>query len=252
MAIIVLNNYFEAYARMAAEGYPHKLAGRGDKVEMTNFVNDIILQRLNPRPSDSLLDVGCGDGLLLRKCIDRVSSAVGTVATLEEAECVKKVLPSEVVVAQINRLQFDGERIDKVVCNGVLFLVETETEVKQGLLEIHRVTKPGGMVWIGEIPDINEFSNSYRGKSIFGLLLFLLRRHSVRAFLGMCRRLIRCALGLEDVVLHNFGHYFASPSEFVSLAKGCGLHLKEFFRHQDGDGKYSATRYDYIFVRPYQ
>jgi SAM-dependent methyltransferase len=257
MAIVRLRSYSEAFRYNAAKVKLYEFAGRGDKLDRTTFVNARIVSRLSLDPADVVLDIGCGDGCLLQMAQRKVARAIGTVPTHEELDRLTKILPfAELPVGQVQNLPLESSLASKVVCNSVFLLLESEDEVEKGLREIVRVAKPGALIWVGEIPEADEFAyfGSYRGDSIPGLLWFLWRRHGARTLLGMCRRLLRSGLGGEDIVLHAYQHYYADPKHFLALAAGCGLTLVEYSRHQEaadamGRPVDSKLRYDYLFTR---
>jgi hypothetical protein len=63
----------------------HILAGRGSFRETTEFVNRRIFDELSFRPEDCFVDIGCGDGLLLRLAMESgVGTAIGLNATEDE------------------------------------------------------------------------------------------------------------------------------------------------------------------------
>ncbi|HMK21276.1 MAG TPA: methyltransferase domain-containing protein [Terriglobales bacterium] len=67
------------------------LALRGkDKQEVTRRIQEKILRAVELRPGDDLLDIGCGDGTLLRLAQEHgARSAYGVHATEEEAAIVR-------------------------------------------------------------------------------------------------------------------------------------------------------------------
>ena len=69
------------------------LALRGkNKHAVTRQIQARILQEVALRPDDDLLDIGCGDGTLLRMAqAERIRNATGLLATEEEAALVRKL-----------------------------------------------------------------------------------------------------------------------------------------------------------------
>jgi cyclopropane fatty-acyl-phospholipid synthase-like methyltransferase len=65
----------------------HKFSGRGSDCVLTEFINQRILAELAIDVHDRLVDIGCGDGTLLRAALQAgVSSAIGLSGAEEEAE----------------------------------------------------------------------------------------------------------------------------------------------------------------------
>jgi hypothetical protein len=117
-----------------------------------------------------------------------------------------------------------------------------------------RIARPGATIWIGEIPEIDEYAyyGMYRGTSILRLQWHLLRHNGVRSFLGIIRRWLRALIGHEQIILNSAGIFYAGPQQMISMAEACGLRLKNYFRHKELDGSgnvvNSQWRYDYVFT----
>jgi SAM-dependent methyltransferase len=255
MPIIRVSDHVEAYRIRALAPDLHQMAGRDHKEALTQFVNSEILHAMDLEAADVFLDVGCGDGCLIRQ-VAGVSQRIGIVPTKEERDRLTAMLPNvDLYVGLAQKLPLGSGTATKIVCNSVLLLMKSEHDVVEALREIARVAKPGAMIWIGEIPTIDEFAQykMYCGTSIAGLLWYLLKNHGVRTFLGMCRKLIRSTLGREALVLNSARLYNSSPDHFIALAEGCGLRLDNYFKHRelDSEGRIvdSAYRFNYVFWR---
>jgi hypothetical protein len=177
------------------------------------------------------------------------------VSSVEEEQKLKATFPGlSVVASDVRSLPFESGSASKIVCNGVLLYMPREDEMTAALREIARIARPGATIWVGEIPDVDEYAHYgiYRGSSMLGLLWHVLMHNGLRAFLGMVRRWARAVFGDERIVLNSAGIFFAGPEKMVALAEGCGLRLKTYFRHKELDdaGKPvdSQFRYDYIFT----
>jgi hypothetical protein len=72
---------------------PHDLALRGkDKHETTKIIHQQIADAVGLHSEDALVDIGCGDGSMLRLASQAgVRSAIGLLATNEEVEIVRKL-----------------------------------------------------------------------------------------------------------------------------------------------------------------
>jgi hypothetical protein len=253
MAIIKVNNYVDVYKMRAHSSDPHKLAGRDGREAVTDFVTSQILERLDLQPQDILIDIGCGDGRLLKNSVG-VASRIGTVGSTDECMLLKKSMPDITFKACLaTGLHLETASATKIVCNGVLLYMQSTDEVEQALSEIKRIAKPDALIWVGEIPAANEYAEykMYIGDSVLGLLWFLLRNHGLRTFLGMCRKLIMSLFGQDQVVLNSAGIYWSSPQNFIALAERHGLRLETYFKHREfnanGDPADSKYRFDYIF-----
>src|SRR6266404_4069291 len=101
------------------------------------------------------------------------------------------------VVGLAQKLPLESESASKIVCNGVLLLLGTETKVTSALQEIARVAQRGARIWIGEVPAANEFEHFkvYSGGTVPGLLWHQLRHKGLRPFLGTCKSAVRSIVG---------------------------------------------------------
>lgn len=255
MPVLCIDNYDDAYRIRAACDDIHELAARPNKKPLTEFVNRRILNALELAPDDVLVDVGCGDASLLRMAEGLAAKNVGVVATVEEKRRLEASFPGfRFVASSAQELPLESRVASKVVCNAMLLYLRSESEVQAALRQMSRIARSGAMIWVGEIPEIDEYAHYgiYRGNSMVAYLWHLLRHNGLRTFAGMIRRWLKAVTGSEQIVLNSAGLFCAAPEKVISLAESSGLRLKTYFRHQelDGEGKIvdSPFRYDYIFT----
>ena len=105
----------------------HDLALRGrDKKEMTRLIHEHIVEAVGLRAQDDLVDIGCGDGILLRMAGELgVRSAVGLLATEEEVALVRRT-GVDVRQGLTDQLPLPDASASVVVCNSVLLIVPRE------------------------------------------------------------------------------------------------------------------------------
>jgi len=253
MPIVKVDSYVEGYRLRSHAPELHTLAARDGRENVTDFVNGRILQQIDPQPAEVLVDIGCGDGCLLRKAV-HVQTRIGTVGTRDERERLQKAIPDvSFKVGLAHDLPLETASADKVVCNGVVMYLGTEERVTLALREMRRIAKPDALVWIGELPAVDEYSEykMYLGDSVLGLLWHCLSKLGWRTFLGMCRKLLKAAFGGEEVILNSASLYYSIPEHFIALAKNCGLKLESYTKHREldrqGSEMESPYRYNYIF-----
>lgn len=136
-----------------------------------------LIKILGIKKSDSIVDIGCGNGLLADKLISCVKNI-----TLVEANInlirflIDKYADTDVKI--IHTLSSDlheisSESCDKVICLGVLQYCNNK-EVIKTVKEALRICKKDGLVYFGDIFNadvINDFRdgmNSFRSKFIAG------------------------------------------------------------------------------------
>ncbi len=254
MSVIRVDNFIDAYRIRAHAPDIHAMAAR--RKEATEFVSECVLQALELEATDTLVDIGCGDGCLLRMAEGMVAKRMGIVATEDEKKRLEPTMRGAAIVKGLcQQLPLPSESASKVVCNGVLFYLSSADEVRASLREMARIARPGARVWVGEIPIVDEFEKfgMYCGSSVIGLLRHTLVTNGPRAFLGMLRRLAKSLVGRDQVVLNSARLFHATPEEFVKLAEGSGLRLESYSRHRDidkeGNPVVSQLRYDYLFCK---
>ena len=106
------------------------------------FVADLgmpVVELLDPQPVERILDLGCGDGALTAKLVDRGCSVVGVDSSAEQIEAARK-LDLDAHVTDGHALDFEGE-FDAVFSNAALHWMGHPDEVIAG---VRRALKPGG------------------------------------------------------------------------------------------------------------
>lgn len=215
----------EAYRRYAARENLHDMSGRIGQPCVTKLINDNIIKAISPREGDTIVDIGCGDGSLLAAIKETLNNV-----------CLYGVLPTDEEVLRVqternNRIKFSrgiatdtplpSAIADKIVCNGVLIYVPRR-KYRVALSEFHRIVKPGGLVFIGELLETNERHTN----SLFARLKIFVKY--IRSRISWCAR-----------------------NEFIKIAKESGLELVEDFQHRhftpDGAPYDLETRRDYVF-----
>jgi ubiquinone/menaquinone biosynthesis C-methylase UbiE len=132
----------EEYARLAPE-YDAKWAFY---IEATTRET---LARLHLRPSDRLLDVGCGTGILLHRLSRQHPAAqlAGVDPVPEMLAVARRRVPPEILLREgwAERLPFDDGQFDVVLSSNVFHYVR---QPATALREMSRVLSPGGRLVI--------------------------------------------------------------------------------------------------------
>jgi ubiquinone/menaquinone biosynthesis C-methylase UbiE len=242
------NDYLE-YCRETAKKArdPHDLALRGrEKKEITKLVHEQIAEATGLRSGDDLVDIGCGDGSMLR-IAERVgaSSAIGFLATEEEVALLRR-FGLNVQQALTNRLPLADASASVIVCNSVLLVVPRE-QIPTSLQEIFRIAKPAARIFLGEIPRQEQRDPTPPFNTRRELLSHLYRKHGFRTWFGMLRRMAYRQLTGQSALV-NTGtaiSFWATPEEFVAMAQAAGLRLVRYEQCA-----HYTTRNSYLFTKP--
>jgi arsenite methyltransferase len=138
---------------------------------------DGLLDRLTLDPSATVLDAGCGHGLLLIGAAHRVPSgrAVGVdiwsqrdqgensaAATLANAAAEGVADRVEVRDADIRELPFPDASFDAVVSNLVIHNISGRDQRRRAINEFVRVLRPGGQIGIMDLGHVGQYADDLR------------------------------------------------------------------------------------------
>jgi ubiquinone/menaquinone biosynthesis C-methylase UbiE len=220
------------------------LALRGkNKRDVTQRIHEAIVREVNLSAGDDLVDIGCGDGTLLRMARNSgAASAFGFLATEEEVAVVRR-LGFNVQQGFTDRLPIATESASVVVCNSVLLIVPRE-RIPASLREIYRIARPQARIYLGEIPVEPGPAPEPQFDSARETLSYLYRRYGFRTWFGMLRRMLYWKLTGKPMVIRSGASisFYAQPHEFIAMAKDAGLDLVRYWPHQ-----FPAGRYNYLF-----
>jgi arsenite methyltransferase len=131
-------------------------------------IRDRVLDRAELAPGETVLDVGCGDGLIAFGALERGAALVVFSDVSQDLLDESRRLAEELGVLDRSRFvraaaddlrELSAESVDVVTTRSVLIYVED----KEGAFrEFHRVLRPGGRVSIFEpINRLNRFGRAY-------------------------------------------------------------------------------------------
>lgn len=183
-----------------------------------------ILQELDARDSDKILDCGCGDGFYLHlisqiSCCELFGLDVDPNA-LKSAE--RNLAGRNITLMQgdVNFLPFDGSFFDKIILSEVLEHIPDDTTA---LREVRRTLKPGGILLI-TVPNRNY---PFLWDPVNKTMEFLTKRHIKNGFwsgiwhqhlrlytLNEVKALVEKA-GFEVVKIQGLTHYCLPFNHFL-------------------------------------
>lgn len=131
----------DAYAQWAGSYDADAAANLAVLVE-----SDVVLESIDPKPEDVILDAGCGTGRYIGQLMDRCT-IVGFDSSPEMLEIARSKYPTvELTQADLTAsLPYPDAMFHKVLSSLVLSHVR---DLKAVLAEFRRVVKPGGLIFI--------------------------------------------------------------------------------------------------------
>jgi len=244
--MIARSEDYVEYCREAARDLRdvQDLALRGKNTgEITRRINEHIAREVGLSPGDDLVDIGCGDGTLLRLAQESgVASAIGLLATEEEVAIVRR-LGFRVQQGFTDRLPIADESASVVVCNNVLLVVPRE-RIPASLREIYRIAKPQARIFLGEIPFVPGPPPEPEFASVCETLSYLYRKHGLRTWFGMLRRIAYWKIAGKPMIIRGGASvsFFAGQQEFIAMVEAVGLELVRCWPHD-----WPVGRYNYLF-----
>lgn len=131
-------------------GYDHPLA-QLTEAGLKDLVGKIS-SLLNLQTTDSLLDIGCGAGLLTRE----LESHADIVCAVDANKTMLDHAPARLnrTLGEAGSLPFADASFDKTLCHSVIQYFPDLHYASRSLQEMARVTKPGGLCLVMDIPDL--------------------------------------------------------------------------------------------------
>lgn len=212
----------------------HDLSLRGRHLNsLTELIYRQIADTVAIGPPDDLVEIGCGDGALLRIAAERgVHSAIGFLATDEEVSLLR---PTGLDVRQAlsHQLPLPDQCASVVICNNVLLNVPPAL-IPASLSEICRIARPDARIYIGEIPGARPIDPTPEFRTRSEALAYMYKRHGLRTWFGMFRRMAWWQLTGQPAVLSpgTATAFYASPEECTVLAHDAGMEVIRHWPHE--------------------
>ena len=164
-----------------------------------------LLDLIELRPDENVLDLGCGRGLLLIGAAKRLTSGRATGLDLWSADDLTGNSPEaalenarregvaervEVKTGDMRKMPFPDASFDAIVSNVAIHNIYEREGRAEAMREIARVLKPGGRVMIHDIRHVNQYASEltqlglnrveHRGSTVLRIFLFLVTFGSLR------------------------------------------------------------------------
>ncbi len=136
------------------------------------YESALLLEFLNPRPDDSILDVGCGTGIFTQdvlSCGAKVTGIDLSLPMLERALLRAGTARFSGLCADMNALPFPDNCFDKVYS---MTAIEFADDAGRVLAECNRVTKKGGCIVVTTLNSLSPWAEQRKKKAQNGHDLF--------------------------------------------------------------------------------
>jgi ubiquinone/menaquinone biosynthesis C-methylase UbiE len=267
MTVHKTKSLVETYRAKAMAKDINELTGRTGRADLTQFVISQIASKVPVNANSILVDIGCGDGLLLLKSADNGLNGfegrlIGILPTTEEVSRVRDHLLKtnnsshliSIELGMAEKTSLPDNYCDILVCNSVLHGGGQNIEnVQLSLREFYRITKPGGKIFIGEMPETNELEGKDYGSSIISWLVWVLKNEGFKSFWIRFKQTVPTFFSSEPFVIAPKNMFFMSPARFTELLNRYGVEVTEHYRHKEIDSNGiicdSKTRWNYIGIK---
>jgi ubiquinone/menaquinone biosynthesis C-methylase UbiE len=258
-------NFIEEYRIRASSNDIGDLSGRIGRPDLTHFVIGEIISKIDFEPIGNVVDIGCGDGAFLRQIAELGGSGakgrlIGILPTEEEVCRVSQhlnITNNDLIDIQIGHLEktnLPDEFADLIVTNSTISSLISQAAVSAALLEIKRITKKGGKVFIGELSDTDEMAGKDYGDSITAWLAWVLKNQGVKKFGNGLKRVLISLFTAEPFIISSKEGFFMNPNNFIALLESNGFQILKYYRHKEIDLEQnvhdSATRWNYLVSKP--
>lgn len=270
MTIYRAKDFIDAYRVRSLSPDINDLSGRDGRPDITAHVANSLADVMEISPPEIVADIGCGDGTFLKVAMKRGSVPErlrGVLPTQEEVQRVNNHLALEfpqlksriVVVGVSNSTSLLADSVDKCVCNGVFLLLPDAATAKSSLDEFARITRRGGMVLVGEVPDVDEVAVSsplrsqHVNSSVLQRAWRVLVGSGVREVMLRLKKRLTVTFDRRVHLLSPPTTFWISPRDFEEMAKSSGLMLIRKYHSPSlslsGQPTENEYRWNYLFQR---
>lgn len=118
---------------------------------------DRIAAQIELSPTDRVLEIGCGCGVLMKHLVSRAANFVGVDLAAGVLEVARRELPQVTFVeASADQLPFADGEFDKCYAYQTIHYFGDLETARKSLGEMRRVVRPGGKILLGQVPDADR------------------------------------------------------------------------------------------------
>jgi ubiquinone/menaquinone biosynthesis C-methylase UbiE len=125
-----------------------------DSKSLKDYVKHIFDKLQLNEATDYLLDVGCGNGLMLSKLKENSKSIAGVDYAESMIEQAKKIVPeADLHVSEAKIIPFSDKTFDRVLCYSISHYFPSDDYIYQAIDEMIRVCKNNAVILLGDVLD---------------------------------------------------------------------------------------------------
>ena len=118
---------------------------------------DLIVNALQLQPTDKVLEVGCGCGVIMQTLLNRAAEFTGVDPAANVLEIARTAIPNaRFEVGSAAALPFHDGSFDKAFSYQVFHYLGSFDTARAGILEMKRVVRSGGRILIGHLPNADR------------------------------------------------------------------------------------------------
>ena len=199
---------------------------------------DSTVERICQHKPETVLEIGCGTGLLLLRIAPQCSHYMGTdispVALDHVSQQKQKLGLSHVELQQRSGEDFSGiksQHYDAVVLNSIVMdfpNLDYLTEVIQGAV---KTIKPGGVFFIGDVRDQNTLEAFHTSVQLY--------KARSSSSVEELKQIISRQLSVEEEMLIEPGYFIALKDKIAEIS---GVNIQ--FKRGNADNEMTKFRYD--------
>ncbi len=136
------------------------------------YESDLLLEMLQPRKEERILDVGCGTGVFTQDALDHGAIIVGldiSIPMLQQAAKKLAGLPFTALAGNMTSLPFVDNSFDKVYS---MTAIEFVADAQQAVNELNRVARRGAKIVLSTLNSLSPWAERRKKKGEHGHELF--------------------------------------------------------------------------------
>ena len=233
MPIINVGTRKDEY-RVYAEMYSNtnQMSGRGNDEQLTQRISRYIFNKLIPfiEKDFNILDFGCGNGELLRIINKEAVNDLcltGTSPTVEEVVKLISIFKgSEITFMRLESKNIKNlkKKFNIIIANSVLLLMN-DSEVMEFLSSSHDKLEKNGLLYLGEVPELDELDDKTYGDSILKWILYVFKTSGYKEAIQSIFRVLICIFTKEIFMIAPKNLWYMEKDILVEIVEKIGFKL---------------------------